>query len=393
MNKKQLLMNGLMLASLILPALGQAKVAADSFYDNQTNAQRADITNWVASTPDQISQNLSVQRIDKNQLNGQRYVIQWGDTLWGISQATGISIEKLAYDNGIVNIDLINAGDVLILNRDGQVPVDYSYKGDGREVAKSSVVINNYIDNSSTVVIVNNTAFYDNSAINHNYPAETATPQDIQSAAQEVADTQAGNENQAALEMTEESSPVASSSDASSSDASSSSKKTTNSSSSQVQMSQDDFTDAVQEELSQGYYEDSGHSINFYSSDSIRPDSDSDSLYDHSIDLSLKSTDYTQENVERVAKAIYEELKEKKDLDTLVKATGSQLSLTKSGNKLSFNVTLYQEDDTDESSSSSSSSEFDDSSSYEDKDVSSYDDDSSEPGMSDSQDYSVDSDE
>ena len=59
---------------------------------------------------------MTTQNINAQQLDGQQYVIKWGDTLWGISQATGISIEKLAYDNNIQNIDLIFADDVLILN-------------------------------------------------------------------------------------------------------------------------------------------------------------------------------------------------------------------------------------------------------------------------------------
>ena len=54
--------------------------------------------------------------------------------MWGISQATGISIEKLAYDNNIQNIDLIFAGDVLILKRDGDVPAGYHVTGNGHVV-------------------------------------------------------------------------------------------------------------------------------------------------------------------------------------------------------------------------------------------------------------------
>ena len=91
MRKKEVLGCALMMSALVLPLTFEAKAAANSFYDNQTNAQRADITNWVASTPAQISQNISSQKINVNHLDGERYVIQWGDTLWGISQATGIS--------------------------------------------------------------------------------------------------------------------------------------------------------------------------------------------------------------------------------------------------------------------------------------------------------------
>ena len=126
MKKKNYVSKAVMLGALLAPiGMPTVSVLADSFYQNQTSAHAADITNWIASTPEQITNNLTTQNINPQQLDGQQYVIQWGDTLWGISQATGISIEKLAYDNNIQNIDLIYAGDVLILNRDGQVPTDY----------------------------------------------------------------------------------------------------------------------------------------------------------------------------------------------------------------------------------------------------------------------------
>lgn len=111
MKKKHLLGTALLLGSLITPAVLQtaAVVQADEFYQYQSTAQAADITNWIASTPEQIKQNMQNQNIRVDQSgtvvdsgqNGQVYVIQWGDTLWGISQATGISIAKLAYDNNI----------------------------------------------------------------------------------------------------------------------------------------------------------------------------------------------------------------------------------------------------------------------------------------------------
>lgn len=145
MKKKNYVGKALMFGALLAPiGMPTVSVLADSFYQNQTSAHAADITNWIASTPEQITNNLTTQNINPKQLNGQQYVIQWGDTLWGISQATGISVEKLAYDNNIQNIDLIYAGDVLILNRDGQVPTDYHVTGSGHRCANSKVVINNY---------------------------------------------------------------------------------------------------------------------------------------------------------------------------------------------------------------------------------------------------------
>ena len=145
MKKKNYVSKAVMLGALLAPiGMPTVSVLADSFYQNQTSAHAADITNWIASTPEQITNNLTTQNINPQQLDGQQYVIQWGDTLWGISQATGISIEKLAYDNNIQNIDLIFAGDVLILKRDGDVPAGFHVTGNGYRCAHSKIVINNY---------------------------------------------------------------------------------------------------------------------------------------------------------------------------------------------------------------------------------------------------------
>ena len=89
---------------------------------------------------------MTTQNINPQQLDGQQYVIQWGDTLWGIS------IEKLAYDNNIQNIDLIFADDVLILKRDGDVP--------------SKIVINNYYGDNNRVIIYNTTFVSDDHSKN-----------------------------------------------------------------------------------------------------------------------------------------------------------------------------------------------------------------------------------
>ncbi len=76
-------------------------VLADSFYQNQTSAHAADITNWIASTPEQITNNLTTQNINPQQLDGQQYVIQWEIPCGESLKRLGISIEKLAYDNNI----------------------------------------------------------------------------------------------------------------------------------------------------------------------------------------------------------------------------------------------------------------------------------------------------
>lgn len=101
---------------------------------------------------------MTTQNINPQQLDGQQYVIQWVDTMWEISQATEISIEKLAYDNNIQNINLIFSGDFLILKRDGDVPAGYHVTGNGHRCAHSKIVISNYYGDNNRVII-NNTTF------------------------------------------------------------------------------------------------------------------------------------------------------------------------------------------------------------------------------------------
>lgn len=148
-NKKRLM-------AMALTAVLASPVVASSFAlaDNATGSpeEQADITNWIANTPQQISNNMAMQHIDTNNLNGTQYIIQWGDTLSGISAATGISVAKLCYDNNIQNANLIYAGDVLILNRNGEVPAGYDPNVNPNVVAQTKVTINNGPTNVNIVV-------------------------------------------------------------------------------------------------------------------------------------------------------------------------------------------------------------------------------------------------
>lgn len=76
----------------------------------QVNAEE-----WKANTVDQIKEAVK-------QVTDGVYIIKTGDTLSGISEATGVTIETLAKVNNIENIDLIYAGDKLIINTtDGKI--------------------------------------------------------------------------------------------------------------------------------------------------------------------------------------------------------------------------------------------------------------------------------
>lgn len=66
---------------------------------------------WKARTVDQI-------KADIAKTNGKEYIITWGDTLSGISQATNMTVDALAQLNSIANVDLIFAGNKLIFDGD-----------------------------------------------------------------------------------------------------------------------------------------------------------------------------------------------------------------------------------------------------------------------------------
>lgn len=181
MNTKKKLLTVAMTAVLAGPLLA-APVAMASDMGNSVEEQ-ADITNWVANTPQKISNNLAMQHIDRNNLNGTRYVIQWGDTLWAISQATGISVAKLCYDNHIQNANLIYAGDILILNRNGSVPTNYHPKVNPYVVAQTKKTINNDVKNVNIVVspkvtINQNQDNSDNSTNNYSANSSSTAPND-----------------------------------------------------------------------------------------------------------------------------------------------------------------------------------------------------------------------
>lgn len=142
LSKKQLaaaLMTAVLAGSVIIGSVAIAEA------DNASGSpeEQADITNWIANTPEQISNNMAMQHINTNNLNGTRYIIQWGDTLSGISAATGISVAKLCYDNNIQNANLIFAGDVLILSNEGSVPAGYDPNVNPNVVAQTKITINN----------------------------------------------------------------------------------------------------------------------------------------------------------------------------------------------------------------------------------------------------------
>ncbi|EOS7834653.1 LysM peptidoglycan-binding domain-containing protein [Enterococcus hirae] len=86
-----------------------------------TAHEKVDAAEWTPRTVQQISADIA-------KTNGKEYTIVWGDTLSGISQATNISVQKLADINKIANVDLIYAGNKLIFS--GNVATVQNNKGE-----------------------------------------------------------------------------------------------------------------------------------------------------------------------------------------------------------------------------------------------------------------------
>ena len=383
MKKKNYVSKAVMLGALLAPTgMPMVSVLADSFYQNQTSAHAADITNWIASTPEQITNNLTTQNINPQQLDGQQYVIQWGDTLWGISQATGISIEKLAYDNNIQNIDLIFAGDVLILKRDGDVPAGYHVTGNGYRCAHSKIVINNYYGDNNRVIINNSTFVSDDHSKNtviyapdnsdNSVSFSNSTTNNNNDKDKDSKDGKDSSSSSSESKDASSSSTSGSSSSASSSTASSSESKASKESSKEKELTDDAFQDKVQSEFEQVYQQKrSGRPAwSFFSHEgdktgenaTAKKDTESTSLYRQGetpkaqdIVDGPKDGAKTEDNAKALAQKIYDVLNSDSKLSDLIKAKYAQIQVSYKGDKWAFNVDVYKEKESSSSSTEKSS--------------------------------------
>ena len=383
MKKKNYVSKAVMLGALLAPTgMPMVSVLADSFYQNQTSAHAADITNWIASTPEQITNNLTTQNINPQQLDGHQYVIQWGDTLWGISQATGISIEKLAYDNNIQNIDLIFAGDVLILKRDGDVPAGYHVTGNGYRCAHSKIVINNYYGDNNRVIINNSTFVSDDHSKNtviyapdnsdNSVSFSNSTTNNNNDKDKDSKDGKDSSSSSSESKDASSSSTSGSSSSASSSTASSSESKASTESSKEKELTDDAFQDKVQSEFEQVYQQKrSGRPAwSFFSHEgdktgenaTAKKDTESTSLYRQGetpkaqdIVDGPKDGAKTEDNAKALAQKIYDVLNSDSKLSDLIKAKYAQIQVSYKGDKWAFNVDVYKEKESSSSSTEKSS--------------------------------------
>ena len=86
--------------------------------DTEASANEFSSSNWVPRTVLEIEQDINNAIADLGNDDVLEYTFQWGDTLWGVSQATDISVDKLAKVNDIDNRSLIHVGTTVYISRD-----------------------------------------------------------------------------------------------------------------------------------------------------------------------------------------------------------------------------------------------------------------------------------
>lgn len=135
------------------------------------NSEKADAAEWTPRTAEQI----------KAEIKGNEYTIVWGDTLSAISQATNITVQKLADMNKIANVDLIYAGNKLSF--DGNVASVQNSAGE--TVAQTVIQDKDKVNPSQPVgqptqeATTNNNAATDNTQTG-NVEAAPSTPENNQ---------------------------------------------------------------------------------------------------------------------------------------------------------------------------------------------------------------------
>ncbi|GAA0356094.1 resuscitation-promoting factor [Alkalibacterium iburiense] len=110
---KHLVKAGITLSAATLFLLGN---------DTDASAQEYSHSNWEARTVSEIREEINSQKEEQNADNGTiEYTFQWGDTLWGISEATDFSVDKLVQVNDIDNRSLIHVGTTIYLSEDTSI--------------------------------------------------------------------------------------------------------------------------------------------------------------------------------------------------------------------------------------------------------------------------------
>lgn len=88
---------------------------------SEANAEEMSAANWEPRTVAEITSEIEEQKAEQSNEDSVSYTFQWGDTLWGISEATDLSVEKLAKVNDIDNRSMIHVGTTIYLSGDSSI--------------------------------------------------------------------------------------------------------------------------------------------------------------------------------------------------------------------------------------------------------------------------------
>lgn len=88
---------------------------------NEANAEEMSAANWAPRTVSEISSEIEAQKAEQSGEESVSYTFQWGDTLWGISEATDVSVDKLVKVNDLDSRSMIHVGTTVYLNEDSSV--------------------------------------------------------------------------------------------------------------------------------------------------------------------------------------------------------------------------------------------------------------------------------
>lgn len=88
---------------------------------NEANAEEMSAANWAPRTVAEISSEIEAQKAEQTDEESVSYTFQWGDTLWGISEATDVSVDKLVKVNDLDSRSMIHVGTTVYLNGDSSV--------------------------------------------------------------------------------------------------------------------------------------------------------------------------------------------------------------------------------------------------------------------------------
>lgn len=114
------LVSAAILGVTVIPLVGNTAFAeeggdsAEATYHQVAQPPQYDVLKWKANTVSAIQQEIQSQLGSQEETKD--YEIQWGDTVWGITQAYDLNMDSFVNVNNIQNPDLIYAGDIVTLD-------------------------------------------------------------------------------------------------------------------------------------------------------------------------------------------------------------------------------------------------------------------------------------